>query len=107
MTFSKRNEKLHAALDWEVMFLTEFSTNGRTDGRRRRTDDDDGRRRTDDGLNDGRTTTDDDDDDDDGRRRMVSVFQLFTPQKLVVQKRYFFFRNPLDEIYLPRWFPSL
>ena len=26
MTFSKKNEKLHAALDWEVMFLTEFST---------------------------------------------------------------------------------
>ena len=26
MTFSKRNENLHAALDWEVMFLTEFST---------------------------------------------------------------------------------
>ena len=22
----KRNENLHAALDWEVMFLTEFST---------------------------------------------------------------------------------
>ena len=44
---------------------------------------------TDDGLNDGRTTTDDDD-DDDGRRRTVSVFQLFTPQNLVVQKRYFF-----------------
>ena len=68
--------------------------------------DDGRRRRTDDGLNDGRTTTDDDDDDDDGRRRMVSVFQLFTPQNLVVQKLVFF-RNPLDEIYLPRWFPSL
>ena len=26
MTFSKKNENLHAALDWEVMFLTEFST---------------------------------------------------------------------------------
>ena len=26
MTFSKENENLHAALDWEVMFLTEFST---------------------------------------------------------------------------------
>ena len=79
---------------------------GRTDGRRttttdgrrskRRTDDDGRRRRR------RRTTT-----DDDGRRRTVSVFQLFTPQDLVVQKRYLFFRNPLDEIYLPRWFPSL
>ena len=26
MTFSKKNENLHAALDWEVMFLTELST---------------------------------------------------------------------------------
>ena len=24
--FKKENENLHAALDWEVMFLTEFST---------------------------------------------------------------------------------
>ena len=26
MAFSKKNENLHAALDWEVMFLTELST---------------------------------------------------------------------------------
>ena len=26
MTFSTKNENVHAALDWEVMFLTELST---------------------------------------------------------------------------------
>ena len=34
----------------------------------------------------------------------LGVFQLFTPQNLHLRKRYSFFRNPLDEIYLPRGF---
>ena len=36
----------------------------------------------------------------------LGVFQLFTPQNLHLQKLVFF-RNPLDDIYLPRGFPRL
>ena len=37
----------------------------------------------------------------------LGVFQLFTLQIVHLQKRFLFFRNPLDDIYLPRGFPSL
>ena len=64
---------------------------------------------TDDGLNDGRTTTDDDDDDDGRRRTTTDGFSISAvyPSKFGRTETLFFFRNPLDEIYLPRWFPSL
>ena len=59
-------------------------------------------------LNDGRTTTDDD--DDDGRRTTTDGFSISAvyPSKFGRTETFFFLsRNPLDEIYLPRWFPSL